>query len=75
LAKLKEALSEISKPLLASVILSFERGIPPASPQDPEKVTFAPKITTEECRIDWKGSALEIHNKVRALSPRPGAWC
>ncbi|MCC6127733.1 MAG: methionyl-tRNA formyltransferase, partial [Chlamydiae bacterium] len=75
LAKLKEALSEISEHLLASVILSCEKGIPPAHPPDPEKVTFAPKITTEERQIDWKGSALQIHNKVRALSPRPGAWC
>jgi len=75
LAKLKRSLIEASKPLLASVIHSFEKGIPPSHPQDPAKVTFAPKINPEECQIDWKKPALEIHNQVRALSPRPGAWC
>ena len=75
LAALKKTLCEVSKPLLASVIRAFEKGIPPAHPQDIEKVTFAPKITPEECQIDWKESAIQIHNKIRALSPRPGAWC
>lgn len=34
----------------------------------------APKIFKEDCRIDWKKSALEIHNLVRGLSPYPGAF-
>lgn len=73
--QLQTALCELSKPLLLSVIHLFERGIPPAASQDPAAVTFAPKIETEECQIDWRMSAESIHNKVRALSPRPGAWC
>jgi len=34
----------------------------------------APKIKKEMCRIDWQISASEIHNKVRGLSPFPGAY-
>jgi methionyl-tRNA formyltransferase len=34
----------------------------------------APKIFKEDCRLDWEQSALTIHNKVRGLSPAPGAW-
>ncbi len=34
----------------------------------------APKITKEDCRIDWKKPAVEIHNLVRGLSPVPGAF-
>jgi len=48
-------------------------GIIPAI-QDDTLGTTAPKITTEICRIDWKKSANEIHNLIRALSPAPGAW-
>ena len=35
----------------------------------------APKIFRDDCAIDWKASALDIHNKVRGLSPFPGAHC
>ena len=45
------------------------------TPQDSEKVTFANKITQKECCIDWNRPAVEIHNRVRAVSPTPGAWC
>ncbi|MDR1650221.1 MAG: methionyl-tRNA formyltransferase [Synergistaceae bacterium] len=42
-------------------------------PQDGE-ATYARKITPDEERIDWSGTAAEIANRVRALSPKPGAW-
>ncbi len=73
--ELEQELRELSKPLLLSVIEAFKERIPPAAAQDTTKVTLAPKIETEECEIDWSGSAEKIHNKIRALSPRPGAWC
>lgn len=37
--------------------------------------TPAPKIFHDDCRIDWRRSAAEVHNLVRGLSPVPGAWC
>jgi methionyl-tRNA formyltransferase len=37
-------------------------------------VTYAAKIEKAEARIDWSRPASEIHNKVRGLSPFPGAW-
>jgi methionyl-tRNA formyltransferase len=42
-------------------------------PQAAEGATHAPKITPEVRRIDWRRSATEVHNKIRALSPAPGA--
>lgn len=39
-----------------------------------EEPTAAPKIFKEDCRIDWKRRASEIHNHVRGLAPAPGAW-
>jgi methionyl-tRNA formyltransferase len=33
------------------------------------------KLNKENCRIDWKKSALEINNLIRGLSPYPAAWC
>ena len=38
-------------------------------------VTYAKKIDKAEARIDWRLPAVEVHNRIRALSPNPGAWC
>ena len=43
-------------------------------PQDDAAATYAPKITTEDARIDWSADATSIRDLVRALDPHPGAW-
>ncbi len=43
------------------------------TPQDPNKATYAPKISKPERNIDWRDSAQGVHNRIRALSPEPGA--
>jgi methionyl-tRNA formyltransferase len=73
--QLHDKLCDLSKPMLLDVIHSFKQGAPPAKAQDANQVTWAPKIEIEECQLDWNFPAEKIHNKVRALSPRPGAWC
>ncbi|MCK5760493.1 MAG: methionyl-tRNA formyltransferase [Candidatus Delongbacteria bacterium] len=35
----------------------------------------APKIFPDDFKINWNKSAGAIHNKVRGLSPKPGAFC
>ncbi|MCR9144535.1 MAG: methionyl-tRNA formyltransferase [bacterium] len=42
-----------------------------ATPQNHERSTHCRKITSEMARIDWSRSALEIHNTIRALNPKP----
>ena len=43
-------------------------------PQPADGVTYAAKITKEECRIDWRRSAAELDRQIRGLSPAPGAF-
>jgi methionyl-tRNA formyltransferase len=49
-----------------------------AAPADPVpqsgEPSYAPKFSPVETRIDWLRPAREIHDKIRALSPSPGAW-
>lgn len=45
-----------------------------ATPQVSEGVTYAAKIDKAEARIDFSAPASEVHNKIRGLSPFPGAW-
>ena len=41
--------------------------------QDESRATHAPPIENVDTRLDPSRSALELHNQVRGLSPRPGA--
>lgn len=75
LGELHDLLCDLAKPLLLSVIKSYEKGIPASSPQDESEATFAPKIKPEEMELHWDRDASTLHNQIRALSPRPGAWC
>jgi len=75
LGELQEALCDLAKPLLLSVIRSYQQGIPAAEPQNESEATFAAKIKPEEMQLFWDRDALTLHNQIRALSPRPGAWC
>lgn len=43
-------------------------------PQDEQFATYADPVGKEETLVDWSRSALDIHNQVRSLSPRPGAY-
>ena len=46
----------------------------PATPQPDEGITYAPKVTKAETRIDWSKPAADVVRQVRAFGPAPGAW-
>ena len=46
----------------------------PLTPQAGHGAIYAAKISKAETRIDFKKTATEVHNHIRALSPSPGAW-
>ena len=39
-----------------------------------ETLFHAPKLSTETCQLDFKNDVASIYNKVRGLSPYPGAF-
>lgn len=62
-----------ARQLVAAVDLIAD-GVRP-TPQAPDGVTVAPKITVEEARIDWSAEAVSVRNQIMGCSPDPGAWC
>jgi len=42
--------------------------------QDDSVSTKAPKISKEDCLIDWSKPARAVHNFIRGFSPEPGAY-
>jgi methionyl-tRNA formyltransferase len=42
--------------------------------QPTDGVSFAPKITVEDARVDWTEPAMAVDRRIRACTPAPGAW-
>jgi methionyl-tRNA formyltransferase len=72
--ELQERLSELGALALVEALTLFTLGKAKERPQDESRATFAPKITREMARIDWRNSALEISRQIRAFDPKPGAF-
>lgn len=68
--RLMEAGSEV----LLEAVNKIEEDSYTLKPQDDSKATPAPKLFTDDCKVDFRNSAREIHNKIRGLSPFPTAW-
>ncbi|HEX9774901.1 MAG TPA: methionyl-tRNA formyltransferase [Actinomycetota bacterium] len=68
-----ERLTPIGARLLVEVLGALARGGAEPQPQDDALASPAPKIAPHDRAVDWREPARAIVNRVRALSPRPGA--
>lgn len=68
--QLHDKLSEIG----ADLILKVLDKMPTPVPQPFEGVTYAHKITKEDCLIDWTKTADVVSAQIRGLSPFPKAY-
>jgi methionyl-tRNA formyltransferase len=59
--------------LLTRTLKEIEQGKAQPIAQDEKQVCFAPSLTKESGEIDWRKTAAEINNRVRALVPWPVA--
>ena len=71
--ELSQRLADAGARLVLDALTRFGEGIVTRTPQDPSLATRAPKITKLERNIDWRDAAQGVHNRIRALSPEPGA--
>jgi methionyl-tRNA formyltransferase len=60
--------------LLPEVLASIQRGDASLTPQDSTQITYAPLLTKEEGRLDWREPAAALHNRIRGLHPWPHAF-
>lgn len=73
---LHDKLKDIGGDLVVESTKFIERGNVKTTPQKTIKnIKSAPKLTKENCKIDWNDSLNNIYNKVRGLNPHPAAWC
>jgi methionyl-tRNA formyltransferase len=72
--ELLERLAVDGAQLLVSTLDGIEDGTVVAVAQPADGVSYAPKVTTADARVDWAASALAVDRRVRACTPAPGAW-
>jgi methionyl-tRNA formyltransferase len=71
---LSEKLSKVGARLIKSSVLKCLDNQLDLTIQDESKVTLAPKIKKEDLILDWTKEANAILAKVKAFSPKPGAY-
>jgi methionyl-tRNA formyltransferase len=73
-ATLGQRLAARAAPLLVETVLRYRDGLLTPTPQPEEGVSLAPKLRSDDVRVDWSRSAIEVHNLIRGANPEPGAW-
>lgn len=70
---LLDSLAESGAELLLRVIDAIAEGTARAAEQSGD-IVLAPKLTIEDGRIDWGLTAASVHNRIRGVTPEPGAF-
>jgi len=69
-----EKLASLSAELLLRSLKRIKKGKVKVIPQNNEEATYIPPLNKSDGFIDWNTSAGNIHNLVRGLNPRLGAY-
>ncbi|MFM8541523.1 MAG: methionyl-tRNA formyltransferase [Nitrospira sp.] len=71
---LSTRLAEVGGRLLVTTIAGLLDGTVAPKPQDHSRATMAPLLQKEDGLLDWTQSAVDLVNRIRGLTPWPGAY-
>lgn len=72
--ELEARLSEVAGELLINVLDAYERSTVTYTPQRKDLVSYVHRVKREDALIDWGQSPEKVHNFIRGMNPRPGAF-
>lgn len=72
--QLLERLSDIASSVVVDTLDALAAGDLNAVAQSTDDVTYAPRITSQDARIDWQQPVEVVDRWIRACTPAPGAW-
>lgn len=72
--ELHDVLARVGAGLMVRALAALERGALSETAQPEVGVTYAEKIDKAEAKIDFGAPAQQVHDRIRGLSPFPGAW-
>ena len=71
---LSSRLADLGGRLLVETLAQLKAGTLTPRPQDHDQATLAPLLKKEDGAINWRMSATSIANRIRGLTPWPGAY-
>jgi methionyl-tRNA formyltransferase len=71
---LSPRLAEVGGRLLVETLVQLKTGALMPTPQDNSQATLAPLLKKEDGVIDWVMPAVRLANRIRGLTPWPGAY-
>ena len=72
--ELHDTLAPLGAKAMVKTLAALEDGSLDCHAQDDKAATYAPKLDNKETRINWRLPARDVHDRIRGLSPYPGAW-
>lgn len=72
-AELLTRLTDLGAPVMVRTLDAIAAGTATARPQAGD-ITLAPTLHSEDGRVRWDAPAEEVGNRIRGLTPAPGAW-
>jgi len=72
--ELYKRLAELGGDLLVETLDLVQKGAAPRAAQDPSQVSYARKLKREDGEIDWTAPASRVFDRVRGMTPWPGAY-
>lgn len=72
--ELHDVLKETGARVIVEALCRLEAGELTETPQPADGVTYAAKIDKAEAKLEFTRPAREVHDRIRGLSPFPGAW-
>ena len=67
-------LAEVAARVVVQTVDDLAHGSLTTSPQATVGVTYAPRIGTDDARVDWHQPVEDVDRWIRACTPAPGAW-
>ena len=71
---LRDKLAALGADAMVAALADIEAGRARATPQPEKGVTYAPKVSRAEARLDWARPARDLERAIRAFRPAPGAF-
>lgn len=72
--ELLERLAQAGSHLLVATLDGIADGSVRAHPQPADGLSYAPKLTVEDARVNWTHPAMRVDRLIRGCTPAPGAW-
>lgn len=73
--ELSDTLSHLGAKALWEVLQGLKKGKVTKLAQNSSEATFAPKLTIQDGEIHWENPSDTVYNRIRGVTPKPGAWC